>query len=118
MEKILVPIDGSDRSQKSLDFIKQNFSNNDIEVTLINVGGDKNMNNTLETLKNKLTNYNVNTYLTFGHPGEKIIEKSIDGDFDTIIMTKSTRKNFIDAIGSVTLYVVKKAKSTVIILPE
>ena len=118
MEKILVPIDGSDRSQKSLDFIKQNFSNNDIEVTLINVGGDKNMNNTLETLKNKLTNYNVNTYLTFGHPGEKIIEKSIYEDFDTIIMTKSTRKNFIDAIGSVTLYVVKKTKCTVIILPE
>lgn len=118
MKKILVPIDGSERSEKSLDFIIKNFSNNDIEVTLMNVSGDKKIKNALETLKNKFPKYNINTYLAFGHPGEQIIEKSVTDKIDTIVMTKSTRKNFIDYIGSVTLYVVKKSKCTVIIIPE
>ncbi|CEJ75516.1 universal stress family protein [[Clostridium] sordellii ATCC 9714] len=137
MKKILVPIDGSERSQKSLDFIKQNFSKDDVEIMLMNVSDisltnitnkmlidkkieecKKEINIILDKIKNDLQGYNVEKYLTFGDPGNEIISKSINGKFDTIIMTKSTKKNFIDSIGSVTLHVVKKSKCTVIILSE
>ena len=137
MKKILVPIDGSERSQKSLDFIKQNFSKYEVEIMLMNVSDisltnitnkilidkkieecKKEINIILDKIKNDLQGYKVEKYLTFGDPGNEIISKSINGKFDTIIMTKSTKKNFIDSIGSVTLHVVKKSKCTVIILSE
>ena len=72
----------------------------------------------LKSLKNKLSGYEVTTYSVFGDAGQEIIKKSIEDNFDLIVMTKSTKKNFIDSIGSVTLYVVKKSKCTVVIVPE
>ncbi len=137
MRSILVPIDGSDRSQKSLNFILNEFSNEKVKITLMCVNdvvltnltnpmiidmrvkeSEKEIKGMLDRLKRKLQGYEVKTYYTIGDAGQEIIEKSIDGKFDLIVMTKSTKKNFIDSIGSVTLYVVKKSKCTVVIVPE
>ncbi|WP_270646875.1 universal stress protein [Paeniclostridium hominis] len=137
MQKILIPIDGSDRSQKSLDFILSKFSKDMANITLMSVNDVSLTNLTnpmiidikiresqekidymLKNLKNKLSGYEVTTYSVFGDAGQEIIKKSIEDNFDLIVMTKSTKKNFIDSIGSVTLYVVKKSKCTVVIVPE
>ena len=140
MKKILVPIDGTCRSKKSLDFILEKFSKDDFEITLINIGdvseiGFSNIPQStfidekltqikekssyiLDQCKKKLPGYEVKKCFLFGNPGKEIVSKSIDHDFDIIVMTKSTKKNFIDSIGSVTQYVVKKAKCIVIIVPE
>lgn len=137
MKKILLPIDGSEKSQNSLDFILNNYSKDEVEIVLITVSdisltnitnkmlidmkieeSKKEINKMLDEFKNELQGYKVEKYWSFGDPGQEIISKSIDGKFDAIIMTKSTKKNFIDSIGSVTLYVVKKSKCTVIIVPE
>ena len=136
MKKILIPIDGTERSLQSLDFVKNTFPKDSVEITLMNVKelvftrtailfdveeirNFKNIgNNKLEKIKRRLEEYKVDTYFTFGYPGEEIIEKSKEGKYDVIVMTKSTKKNFIDSIGSVTVHVVKKAKCTVIIVPE
>ncbi len=137
MKKILVPIDGSDRSKKSLDFILSNFPKDNTDITLMCVNdvsltnitnpmiidmkvkeSEKRIKETLEHFKNKLSGYNVTTYSIFGDAGIEIIRKAKDDNFDLIVMTKSTKNNFIDSIGSVTLHVVKKSKCTVIIVPE
>ena len=137
MKNILVPIDGSEKSQKSLDFILHEFSKENVKITLMCVNdvvltnltnpmiidmkikeSEKQIKSMLTRLKSKLQGYDVNTYCTIGDAGKEIIEKSIDGNFDLIVMTKSTKKNFIDSIGSVTLYVVKKSKCSVVIVPE
>ena len=137
MQKILIPIDGSDRSQKSLDFVLSKFSKDMANITLMSVNDVSLTNLTnpmiidikitesqekidcmLKNLKNKLPGYDVTTYSVFGDAGQEIIKKSIEDNFDLIVMTKSTKKNFIDSIGSVTLYVVKKSKCTVVIVPE
>ena len=136
MKKILIPIDGTERSLQSLDFVKNIFPKDSVEITLMNVkelvftrtaiffdveeirNFENIGNNKLEKIKRILEEYKVDTYFTFGYPGEEIIEKSIEGKYDVIVMTKSTKKNFIDSIGSVTAHVVKKAKCTVIIVPE
>ena len=135
--KNLIPIDGSDRSQKSLDFVLSKFSKDMANITLMSVNDVSLTNLTnpmiidikiresqekidymLKSLKNKLSGYEVTTYSVFGDAGQEIIKKSIEDNFDLIVMTKSTKKNFIDSIGSVTLYVVKKSKCTVVIVPE
>ncbi|MEG0181650.1 MAG: universal stress protein [Peptostreptococcaceae bacterium] len=137
MQKVLIPIDGSDRSQKSLDFVLSKFSKNNVKITLISVNdvvltnltnpmiidmkikeSQKKIDYMLKDFKSKLYEYDVSTYSVFGDAGPEIIKKSIDDKFDLIVMTKSTKKNFIDSIGSVTLYVVKKSKCTVVIVPE
>lgn len=137
MKKILLPIDGSEKSQNSLDFILNNYSKDEVEIVLITVSNisltnitnkmlidmkieesKKEINKMLDKFKNELQGYKVEKYWSFVDPDQEIISKSIDGKFDAIIMTKSTKKNFIDSIGSVTLYVVKKSKCTVIIVPE
>ena len=140
MKKMLVPIDGTYRCKKSLEFILEKFSKDEFEITLINIGDVSEVGFTnipqstfiderltqikekggyiLDQCKNKLAGYNVKKCFLFGNPGKEIVSKSIDHDFDMIVMTKSTKKNFIDSIGSVTQYVVKKAKCIVIIVPE
>lgn len=137
MKKILLSIDGSEKSQNSLDFILNNYSKDEVEIVLITVSdisltnitnkmlidmkieeSKKEINKMLDKFKNELQGYKVEKYWSFGYPDQEIISKSIDGKFDAIIMTKSTKKNFIDSIGSVPLYVVKKSKCTVIIVPE
>ncbi|CEN31355.1 universal stress protein [Paraclostridium sordellii] len=137
MKKILLPIDGSEKSQNSLDFILNNYSKDEVKIVLITVSNisltnitnkmlidmkieesKKEINKMLDKFKNELQGYKVEKYWSFVDPDQEIISKSIDGKFDAIIMTKSTKKNFIDSIGSVTLYVVKKSKCTVIIVPE
>ena len=37
MKKILLPIDGSEKSQNSLDFILNNYSKDEVEIVLITV---------------------------------------------------------------------------------
>lgn len=133
MKKILIPIDGTVRSFQSLDFVQNVFPKDSVEITLINVAElvltdtfvldeiksfEDRGNKMLESIKERLKGYKVHTIFSFGYPGREIIEKSIKEKYDLIIMTKSTKKNFIDSIGSVTTYVVKKAKCTVIIVPE
>ncbi|WP_343102087.1 universal stress protein [Romboutsia sp. MSSM.1001216sp_RTP31141st1_G3_RTP31141_220114] len=134
MKKILMPIDGTERSLQSLDFVKNIFPKDSVEITLMNVKElvftgrvvafdemkyfENTCNEMLEKIKERLKEYKVDTYFSFGYPGKEIIEKSIEGKYDVIVMTKSTKNNFIDSIGSVTAHVVKKAKCTVIIVPE
>lgn len=134
MKKILIPIDGTERSLQSLDFVLNTFPKDSVEITLMNVKeliltntivlceemkySERIGNDILENMKDKLKGYKVDTYFSFGYPGNEIIEKSTNEKYDAIIMTKSTKKNFIDSIGSVTSHVVKKARCTVIIVPE
>ena len=78
MKKILLPIDGSEKSQKSLDFTIKNFSKNDVKIMLISVSyisltnitnkmlidmkieeSKKEINKMLDKFKNELQGYKV-----------------------------------------------------------
>lgn len=132
--KILVPIDGTERSKHSLEFIKSIFPSEKVELIIMNVKelvfingmiisdeltaakemGDRILN---EALK-EVPEYKAETYFTFGYPGDEIVKKSKEDDIDIIVMTKSTRKGLTRMIGSVTVNVVKHAKCSVMIVPE
>ncbi|MCI6188370.1 MAG: universal stress protein [Clostridium sp.] len=132
--KVLVPIDGTERSKRSLEFIKSIFPSDKVELIIMNVKelvfingmiiadeltaakemGDRILN---EALK-EVPGYKAETYFTFGYPGDEIVKKAKEDDIDIIVMTKSTRKGLTRMIGSVTINVVKHAKCSVMIVPE
>lgn len=132
--KILVPLDTSERSLHSLNWIKKYFDKNDIEITLMNVreiivaedliipydSGDieEESNLVLDEASMQLEGYTVEKFVAAGYAPDEILKKAEEGNYDMIIMTKSTKKGFVRMIGSVTSKVIKNTKATVIVLPE
>lgn len=133
-KKILVPIDGTERSMHSLEFIKGIFDKNSVDIEIMNVKElvfidgislSEEIKNSealgrkiLDKAEEIMEGYNVNVYFTFGYPGDEIIRKAKEDDIDIIVMTKSTKKGLTRMIGSVTASVVKQAKCIVMIVPE
>lgn len=131
MKQILLPIDGSKRSIKSIDLVKSLYSPEQVDISIIFVLEDdgirsksdyeqmkEDMMPFLNEVAAKLEGYNVKKYVRAGSPGEEILKFSESDETDIIIMTKSTRKGWTQMIGSVTKYVVKYAKCIVMIIPE
>ncbi|MVO74836.1 RluA family pseudouridine synthase [Paeniclostridium sordellii] len=137
MKKILVPIDGSERSQKSLDFVLSKYPKDKFSITLMSVNdvsltnitnpmlidvkmreSQKKVDCLLESLKDKLAEYEVETYTVFGDPGPEIIKKSVDDDFDLIMVNKPpfmvvhpTKSHVDNTIANgVTDYITKKGE--------
>ena len=132
--KVLIPIDGTERSMHSLEFVKEIFPKGSVDVILMNVKELVLINEMivseevkiakelgkeiLEAAKKKMQGYNVETYFTFGYPADEIINKARDEDVGIIVMTQSTKRGLSRMIGSVTTSVVKKAKCIVMVVPN
>ncbi|MEG0249246.1 MAG: universal stress protein [Peptostreptococcus sp.] len=132
--KILVPIDGTERSMHSLDFIKKIYEPNDVEVTIMNVkelvfvdgismsdeikNSEKFGRELLEKAREVMDGYDVSLYFTFGYAGDEIVKRAKDDGVEIIVMTKSTKTGLTRIIGSCTSYVLKHTTSTVMVIPE
>ena len=132
--KVLIPIDGTERSMHSLDFVKEIFPKDSIEIIIMNVKELVLINEMivadeikfaqelgeeiLEAAKEKMADYNVETYFTFGYPGDEIVKKAQEENIGVIVMTRSTKRGLNRIIGSVTTNVVKRAKCIVMIVPN
>lgn len=133
-KKILIPIDGSDRSLIALNYLKNNFKPEEVDVVLMHVReivfingmavseevkdaeaiGKKILNNVRE----KVEEFNCEKEFSFGYAGDEIVRYAEENDVDIILMAKNTRKKFTALVGSVTAHVVKRAKCVMIIIPE
>jgi len=132
--KILIPLDGSEKSMHSLDWLKKIFSKEDTEVTLlyvtevyykgemIDVSSFKNFANVskqvLDDAASKLEGYNVATISLHGHVADMILKEAKVGKYDLVIMTKSSVKGVSRIIGSTTSKVVRNSEVAVIVVPE
>lgn len=132
--KVLIPIDGTERSMHSLDFVKEIFPKDSVEIIIMNVKELVLINEMivadeiklaqelgkeiLEAAKEKMKDYKTETYFTFGYPGDEIIKKANEENIGVIVMTKSTKRGLNRIIGSVTNNVVKRAKCIVVIVPN
>ncbi|BCZ45939.1 universal stress protein A [Clostridium gelidum] len=132
--KILVPLDTTERSTHSINWIKKYFNKNDIEIILMNVREvivaedllkQENLwdmreesNLVLDEAAMELEGYTVEKFAIFGYASDQILKKAEEENCDLIIMTKSTKKGLVRMIGSVTSKVIKNAKATVIVLPK
>lgn len=133
-KKVLVPIDGTERSMHSLEFIKGIFDKDEVIIEIMNVKELVFVDgiSLAEEIKNSealgrrildravdiMGDYEVKIHFTFGYPGDEIIRKAKEDNSDYIVMTKSTKKGLTRMIGSVTASVVKQANCIVMIVPE
>lgn len=103
MRKLLLAIDGSERSLNSIELVKSRYSPNDVEITLLIVREDLD---------------NIRSHAEYGQAGEEILLYAMEKNIDAIVMTKSTKRGWSRIIGSVTTYVVKYSSCLVVIVPE
>ena len=132
MLKILLPIDGSERSIQAVEWVKRRYTPADVELTLLLVREDLDEMRSqaeLEQAKGEassllaqsargLEGFSVATQVRFGRAGEEILHFAEDHEISTIVMTKSTKTGWVRIIGSVATHVVKYADCVVVIVPE
>ena len=138
--KILVPLDGTERSMHSIDWLKEFFSKETICITLMNVVETVLTNKMLVPTPNsipnefgylaeesravldkaimKLEGYEIEKFSILGYAADEILKKAEKDSHDIIIMTKCSKKGLYRIIGSVTSKVVRNAKVSVIIIPD
>ena len=134
MRKVLIPIDGSARSLKSIELVKNLYKPGEVEIKLLMVredyissvphaavavdphSGEAEVK--MKEIAAMISEYDPEVSIVLGYAGDKILECAKDDKTDLIIMTKSTKKGWLQAIGSVTTQVVKYAPCMVLIAPE
>ena len=132
MKKILIPLDGSERSMSSIGLVKEYYDPNEIELTLMYVKEDSDLfideksfakaENEMQKIVcpavRRLEGYKINCEVGFVDPGKEIVKYALSNKIDIIVMTKSTKKGLTRMIGSVTSYVVKHTPCITMIVPE
>ena len=132
MKKILIPLDGTERSMHSIDLVKNLYKKDEVEITLLYikedvknmimeddlVAAEKDMQKMVAPAVKELAGYKLSCEFGLIDPGTEIVKRAIMNSIDIIIMTKSTKKGLTRMIGSVTSYVVRNAPCIVMIVPE
>ena len=132
MKRILIPLDGTERSMHSIDLVKNLYKKDEIEITLLYikedvknmimeddlVAAEKDMQKMVAPAVKELAGYKLSCEFGLIDPGTEIVKCAVMNSTDIIIMTKSTKKGLTRMIGSVTSYVVRNAPCIVMIVPE
>ncbi len=134
MKKILLPIDGTQRSIDAAEFVAQNFKPDDVEVISVTVREDyyafamtqinpqKVIDETMPifgTVEEILKCFKLTKKVLVGRKaGEEIVLFAKENNIDTIVMTKSSKRGIKNFIGSVASYVVSHSACTVYSIPE
>ena len=132
MKKILIPLDGTERSMHSIDLVKNLYKKDEIEITLLYIKEDvknmimeedlieaeKDMQKMVAPAVKELAGYKLSCEFGLIDPGTEIVKRAVMNSIYIIIMTKSTKKGLTRMIGSVTSYVVRNAPCIVMIVPE
>ena len=122
MKKVLLPIDGSVRSLRTIDMVKQLCPAQQEEITLVMVLPDqmhidgqfereriwRKASQELETFADLLKGWTVDTKLLRGSPGPEIVQFAREKGYDTLVMTRSSRGS-TQKLGSVSTYIVSNA---------
>lgn len=116
MKKILLPIDGSIRSLRSIQMAKQFYRPEEVEITILTVlpgelrldpDRKRKTQEELDAWANLLKEYRVTTAIRQGFPGPEIVRFAENGFYDAILMTRASR-NSQHKLGSVASYIVRE----------
>jgi len=133
--KVLVPLDGSEKSMHSLNWLKKFYVKENLEITLVNVVElfynkelfvaegefqfvEDQSKQILDTAENELEGYTVKKLSIWGSPADEILKEAKAGNYDMIVMTKSSVKGISRIIGSLTAKIVRNSEVAVIVVPE
>lgn len=123
MKNVLLPIDGSVRSLRTIDMVKQICDPRQVTVTMVMVLPDqmhidgqfererirRKAEQEMATFAALLEGWTVDTVLLRGNPGPEIVQFAREKGYDTLIMTRSSRGP-LQKLGSVATYIVRKAQ--------
>lgn len=135
-KRILIPIDKSDKTLKSLETVRDLFNKDDVQIVLLHVIDEFNVSavdyvspefidsvtelshTVLARAAEQISEYDVEKISTLGTPAKVIFETVEKNNIDLILMTK-TGSGIVDKyiLGSVTSKVVKKADVPVMVIP-
>jgi Universal stress protein UspA and related nucleotide-binding proteins len=116
MRNLLVPVDGSDRSIEAIETIRELYSPERVNITLILVREDIDSNSSavlkkmerdtmpvLDRIAALMPEYNVNKVVRFGIAGNEIIKYARESDTEMIVITKRTHTAASMFLGSVAI---------------
>jgi len=116
MKKVLLPIDGSVRSLRSIKMARQFYDPGEAAFTILTVlseegaadpAAEKQAREELEDWSAMLEGYSVETAVRWGIPGPEIVRFAERGCFDAILMTRAGRGHR-HKIGSVASHIVQE----------
>ena len=121
MKRVLLPIDGSDRSRRTVRMLRTLYRPEDVKVILATVVAReerleseyirKRWKDSAEEIFGQV----VETVLLEGNPGAEIVRYAQEAGIDQIMMTRSSRGP-LRKLGSVASYIVKRAPSQDLII--
>lgn len=123
MKNVLLPIDGSVRSLRTIDMVKQICDPRQVTVTMVMVLPDqmhidgqfererirRKAEQEMETFAALLEGWTVDTVLLRGNPGPEVVQFAREKGYDTLVMTRSSRGP-LQKLGSVATYIVRNAQ--------
>ncbi len=136
--KVLLPLDGTEKSMDSLVWLKKYLKKENTDVTLVYVAqvihtNELSMLSTspekevdasysigekiLDDASKKLDGYEVKKSILYGSIADAIIKEAVEGSIDLIVMTKSSVKGFSRIFGSVANKVIRDSKVAVLVVP-
>lgn len=132
MKRILVPVDGSQRSLAAVRQVKTSFSPKVFEIVLLMVRENTNylpnsdkvkeakaeLEEKLDVIAEGLSDYEVIKKAEVGKAGPKIIECVKENNIDMIVITKSTKTNMVNMIGTTASYIIRRADCNVMVAQE
>ncbi|MBR3200461.1 MAG: universal stress protein [Mogibacterium sp.] len=132
MKKILIPIEETQRSLKALTYVKKHYTPEEAEFVLMMIDERlsysvrsevesavvKELNEKLDLIAESLEGYKLTKLAAIGKPGVRITRAVRDTGADLIVMTKSSKEDMLNSIGSTAEYVINNAPCDVIIVSE
>ncbi len=132
MKKILIPVEETQRSLKALAYVKKNYTPDEAELVLMmiderldySVRGDveavavKELDEKLDLLAGEFDGYKLTKLSAVGKAGVRIVRAVRETGADLIVMTKSSKDDMLNSIGSTAEYVINNAPCEVVIVSE
>ncbi len=132
MKKILIPIEETQRSLKALAYVKKHYTPEEAEIVLMMIderlgysvrsdvesAAKRELDEKLDLIAEALDGYKVTKLSAVGKPGVRIARAVRETGADLIIMTKSSKDDMVNNIGSTAEYVINNAPCDVIIVSE
>ncbi len=132
MKKILIPIEETQRSLKALTYVKKHYTPDEAEIVLMMIderlgysvrkdvenAAIKELDDKLDLIAEAFDGYKLTKLSAVGKAGVRIVRAVRETGADLIIMTKSSKEDMLNTIGSTTEYVINNAPCDVIIVSE
>ena len=132
MKKILLPLEETERSLKAVHYIKKNYEPGEAEIVLLmadeklgysvktedELAATKEIEKKLADIAESLEGYRVKILAATGKAGVRITRAARETGADLVVMTKSSKADMLNSIGSTTEYVINNCPCDVVIVSE